>query len=529
MLANNNHETQQRRAPGAYQAQEQEQKPQALAQPQGASAVQPNAQPQTFATMQRQGFARPAPPPVQPQQQQMEPFVNAQSGSVSRAPQGLSMTHGAMGRPNAGGPANGGPMLADSAAQQGNYGNNAQGIPWEQLAGGRRGVETPAQQSLPNGFNGAAPNFNPMDYMIGQIMNGGQGTNFGQQAAQTQFQNYSPVQAPALQGAGTNYGQGGGATGNVSVQGGGEGVASNYSGQAPDAFGVGSFQNQGGPVADATQQKMLDILGKPSGWDSALVQNMYGDMGGQIDDQFQQQDTAINEEMAKRGLYDSSIAAGRLKDSNIGRRDAKTNLADSLLQQMGMNYGSDQARAAGLGAGYQGQQFGEGAQTFGLNQGAEQQAFGQRLGAENARQGAFGLNQQGQIANSNAGIAGMQANLQAQTANQRNAFDYAGLNSQNTITNNAQQLDRARFASGERQFGTNTANSNAQQRFTNQFQGGQQDFNNRITNQNQQRDMFGHLVNYGQQQFNNDMTQQQFNRQLSNDEWQRLMDSMGLR
>ena len=381
------------------------------------------------------------------------------------------------------------------------------------------------QQGGFNGFNGQAPNFNPLDYMVGQMMQPGQQTNFGQQAANTQFQNYTPTGAPQLQGAQTNYGNG---YGNISVSGGGGGVSADYQGSQLNPYGLSTFQNNGGPVADATQQKMLDILQKPSGWDSDLVQNMYGTMGRQIDDQFAQQDTAINEEMAKRGLYDSSIAAGRLKDSNIGRRSAQTNLADSLLQQMGMNYGSDQARAAGLGAGYQGQQFGEGTQAFSLNQGAQQQQFGQQLGAEQAKQGAFGLNQQGQMANSQAGIASMNANLQAQQANQQNAYQYSNLNSQNTLANNNQALQRAQFMSGENQFGTNTANQNAQQRFSNSLAGGQQDFNNGVTNTNLQRDMLGNIVNYGQQQFNNDMTQQQFNRQLGNDQWAQLMQSLGI-
>jgi len=514
----------------AYRQFEQEKKPQALPQPQGAAAPQPNAQPQTFATLQKQGYARPAKPQAQPQYQQYGPpteQVKVAQGYPAQAQQqdytgstdpdrqinNFAFSGGGNG---AGGGAGGygmnyQPQAGDIQMQGGPQG------------GGITGQTTPQQF---DGFNGSAPNFNPLDFMVGQMMQPGQGTDFGGMAGGVQFQGYNGVQAPQFQGANTNYS---GAGGDISVQGGGGGVAANYQGNDLNPFGKGTFANQGGPVADATQQKMLDLLQKPSGWDSDLVQNMYGKMGGQIDDQFAQQDTAINEEMAKRGLYDSSIAAGRLKDSNIGRRDAKTNLADSLLQQMGMNYGNDQARAAGLGAGYQGQQFGEKTTEFGLNQGAEQQAFGQQLGAEQAKQGAFGLNQQGQMANSQAGIASMQANLQAQQANQNNRFQYAGLNSQNALQNNAQQLDRARFQSGENQFGTNVANQNAQQQFQNRLTGGQQDFNNRVTNTGLQRDMLGNIVNYGQQQFNNDMTQANFNRQLGNDQFEQLLASLGLR
>lgn len=513
----------------AYRQFEQEKKPQALPQPQGAAAPQPNAQPQTFATLQKQGYARPAKP--QPQQYAQPRYgppteqVKVAQGYPAQAQQQdyTGSTDPDRQQNNFAQSGNG------AGGGAGGYGYNYQPQAGDiQMQGGPQGGgitgQTVPQQF--DGFNGSAPNFNPLDFMVGQMMQPGQGTDFGGMAGGVQFQGYNGVQAPQFQGANTNYS---GAGGDISVQGGGGGVAANYQGNDLNPFGKGTFSNQGGPVADATQQKMLDLLQKPSGWDSDLVQNMYGKMGGQIDDQFAQQDTAINEEMAKRGLYDSSIAAGRLKDSNIGRRDAKTNLADSLLQQMGMNYGNDQARAAGLGAGYQGQQFGEQTTSFGLNQGAEQQAFGQQLGAEQAKQGAFGLNQQGQMANSQAGIASMNANLQAQQANQNNRFQYAGLNSQNALANNNQLLDRARFQSGENQFGTNVANQNAQQGFQNRLTGGQQDFNNRVTNTGLQRDMLGNIVNYGQQQFNNDMTQANFNRQLGNDQFEQLLASLGLR
>lgn len=481
----------------AYRAQEQEKKPKPLPQPQGAQAPQPNAQPQTFATMQQQGYARPA-----------QPNMQANAGAQQQATQAYSQAQQPANAQMSAMPANTQQMTAMPANTQQMTAMPGQGT-----------------QATPNGFNGQAPNFNPLDYMVGQMMTPLQQTNFGQQAANTQFQNYTATQAPTFQGAGTNLSS---TYGNVGVQGGGGGVDSNYQGGSVNPYGLSQFSAPDSPVAGATQQKVMDLLAKPSGWDSDLVQNMYGTMGRQIDDQFAAQDTAINEEMARRGLYDSSIAAGRLKDSNIAKRSAQTNLADSLLQQMGLNYGNDQARAAGLGAAYQGQQFGEGAQTFGLNQGAEQQQFGQQLGAEQARQGAFGLNQQGQIANSNAGIASMNANLQAQLANQGNALNYAQLNSQNALSNNAQALARAQFMAGENQFGTNTANQNAQQRFANSLTGGQQDFNNSVTGRNMSNDMVQNILNYGQQQFNNDLTQQQFNRQLSNDQWAQLIQSLGI-
>lgn len=512
-----------------YRQGEQQKKPTAPPQAQGAGAPQPNAQPQTFAQMQAAGQARPAPPPPQqPQQQQASgsragqdntsPY--AQMANIRQAPPPTSAAMPQNTRQN--GPA------TETNQTQGGYDTTGQGIANEGPGQGYAQETNQTYGGSPpggyNGFNGQAPNYSPLDYMVGQM---GQqpGTNFQQSAQNTQFQDYTPTALPNFQSAQTNYGPG------MQVQGGGGGggVSTNYQGGSVDPYALSQFSHDSGAVGGATQQSVLNLLAKPSGYDDALIQRQMAEQGGAIDDQFDAQDTAINEEMARRGLYDSSITAGRLKDSNIGRRTAKTSLADSMLNNAAMNLGNDQARAAGIGAGYQGQQYGEAANTFGLNQGAEQQQFGQQATQEQLKQGGFGLNQQGQIANSNAAIQSGAQSLQAQIANQQNQLDYSRLNSSNVFQNNQQALDKAKFGSGENQFATTTKNNNAQQALANLLAGGQQDFNNMNTNRNYRSGVNQDILNYGQQQFNNDMTQQQFNRNLSNDQWQQIMDSLGLK
>lgn len=444
---------------GYVTAGEQEKKPKPLPQPSGTEAPQPNAQPQTFATLQRQGFARPAPPAPQPQ----APQSPASSPQAPQAPQTQQVTPGGA---------------------------------------------IPQPQSYPAPVPPTAPaNFSPLNYMVEQVTGQQPTTNFASSAGGVNFQNYTPGSAPSLA-----------TPEQIAVQGGGGGVNASYNAGNVGGGVQNQFTPEGTPVANATESKIMQLLDKPSGWDSDLVKSLYGTQGAAIDDEFDANDVAINEEMARRGLYDSSIAAGRLKDSNIGRRSAKTSLADSLLQQMGLNYGNDQARAASIGAGYEGQRFGQDATTFNTNQGAEQQAFGQRATQEQLNQGAAGMNQAGQIANSNAGIAQMNAYLQAAQAN-----------ASNQLTRNNQELDSARFNSDENRFATTTANNNSQQRFANTLTAGQQDFNNTMSGLERRDSLSRGVEDYGQQVFNNDMTLANLNRTLSNDEWDRLIQTLGLR
>lgn len=117
-------------------------------------------------------------------------------------------------------------------------------------------------------------------------------------------------------------------------------------GQQSPAFGAA--QGQTGMTSNV-QTALAQMLANPSAYNTDAVMGTYNRLAGQIDDQYNQQDTRINEEMARRGIYDSSIAGGRLADSNIARRSASVELADRLAQQQAEKF--DQARQAALGLG----------------------------------------------------------------------------------------------------------------------------------------------------------------------------------
>lgn len=116
---------------------------------------------------------------------------------------------------------------------------------------------------------------------------------------------------------------------------------------------------QPSPIAGSSNvnDALARLLGSPSAYQSKDVMATYNQLGSQIDDQFNQQVTGVNEEMARRGLYDSTIAGGRLYDTEVGRRSAKTSLAQDLARQQAEKYDSANQAAIGLGLQDQGQRF----------------------------------------------------------------------------------------------------------------------------------------------------------------------------
>lgn len=462
-----------------YQQNEQAKKAQS---PQGAQGTQQPAQQQgaqqqqqTFQQMRMAGTARP-PQPAAQQYAMPQPQQPAQTQQAQQAqPVAQSMPAGQM------------PVLYGPQGEQ-----PTQGAP-----------------ATPNGFNGQGPNFNPLDYYIGQAMGA------GQSPALPQFQQYTPQGGVGLQA------YGGFEATPINFQGGVGGVDTNINYNPVDIGAAGNFAG-GTSIGGAAEQQVRNVLAKPSGWDSELLKSLYGSQGAQIDDQYAAQDTAINEEMARRGIYDSSIAAGRLKDSSLQKRDAKTRLSESLLQQMGLNLGADNARAAQIGSEYQGQQFGEGQSTFNTNEAAKNAVTQQQMQqAQNAMQADIARSN-ASAANAGIQLQGQGQQLQAQQYNAGNALNAAQLNSQNTNAWNSAQLQAAGLNQSDRQFGTTTNNNNAQQQYNNQF-GAQQ------YQQGRQDNAVGQITNYGQQQFNNDMTQQQFNAMLQNQQFQQYLASLGMR
>ena len=116
--------------------------------------------------------------------------------------------------------------------------------------------------------------------------------------------------------------------------------------------GGGPGGNLGGDITAILRQ----LLANPTAYGQEQMQREYEGGARRIDDDYALQQKQLNDEMARRGLYDSSIAAGNLSDLNIGKRSAQTNLMDSLLQKRADAQDSGIRSALSAATNYQGNQ-----------------------------------------------------------------------------------------------------------------------------------------------------------------------------
>lgn len=170
---------------------------------------------------------------------------------------------------------------------------------------------------------------------------------------------------------------------------------------------------QGFPAQSGLQQALMQAvmggLQNPSSYGTEQVQQTYNRLGGQIDDQYAQQRTQADEEMARRGIYDSTIAGGRLHDLNIGQRSARTDLAARLAEEQARM--AQQARNDSIGNAMgmykTDTDIGLAQQRFGLEQ--SDQALRERLGMGGLEidRSRLGLESSDQALRERLGMAGL--------------------------------------------------------------------------------------------------------------------------
>lgn len=320
-------------------------------------------------------------------------------------------------------------------------------------------------------------------------------------------------------------------------------------------------------VSDEVSQQISESLANPSAFNNAKVQEIYGQLGQNVDDEFAQRETALREEMAARGLSDSSIQGGRLADLNVGRRSAKTSLANELGQLAARDFAG--ARSAAIGQGMQRDAANLGATTGMLGQLLGTQQAGANLGLQNfntqlQRSQLQNAMDRGRFADDLSGSQ-FQSNIDQQRFDMNrarfgdqlaNAQFQQGVRQQNVqnqmgLGNQALNFFNANAGFGQQNFnnqlGLAQANDQlAGSRFGRELQGldfltglDQQDFGNAMARAqfNQQagdqryQQGLGYLdrfMGYGQQAFQNDMTQAEFNRALQNDQDRMMMAMLGL-
>lgn len=186
--------------------------------------------------------------------------------------------------------------------------------------------------------------------------------------------------------------------------------------QAPSSPGGASVSGQptGQPNGQpATQQSVNSnflssvnqALTNPSAYGSPQVQDTFNMLKQSLGQDYDYQRKQLNDELASRGLSESTIAGQRYSDLGTEQARAEANMATQLANQAALTYGQDRSSAlsAGLGAGNLGvsQSAQSLAQQLGLgNLGVAQQTA--NTGATSVAnqyalgQGQLGLGQQGQ-------------------------------------------------------------------------------------------------------------------------------------
>ncbi len=325
--------------------------------------------PPTFSTMQQSGQPRPAPPPnwyryqpgttpgwgntdqgyrpaqgpqspqapqqPQPQQQQPQQPANAGGGFHQAPPPGMPTYYG--GSPYQG------PSPQTSQPQQ--------PPSWPPPGGAQ------VASNLPGAPSAATPPSSYQPPTAAGIYNGVMNNPMVQFG--NQMMGYHPPQAP------TSWNQP--ASPNVPPA-----PPSGISAAGPPQYGAtpaasSTEQNTANQLGTATQNLLLNQLQNPNPLGAQAFQTQMQQAQTGINENMQQQTDAINQNLASRGVYDSSLAGGYLKDlsTSAGRQMASIG-ADLLPQEAQLQLqGTNSALANMLG--YGGQQYQQQYQTAGLN------------------------------------------------------------------------------------------------------------------------------------------------------------------
>jgi hypothetical protein len=301
---------------------------------------------------------------------------------------------------------------------------------------------------------------------------------------------------------------------------------------APLAGRVDPFRSQvaQNPVNAQLQNSIAQALANPSAYNSDAVMSTYDRLNRRLGQDYNAQYQQISEEMARRGLYDSTIASGRYGDLATNQAQAQSDLAAQLLEGQARTYGQDRASAQSMGLGYQNQGFGNELAAYQANMAAGQQNFNQDLasrafqGDQNAQlvlsqlqAGQFGANENQRMFQNQ--MAQNQLNNQYGQQNWQNQMERAALQDQMANSLYNRQM-------GVGQFNQGLGNMNFQNQLAGaQFREGQYgtDFSNALAGYNTNLGAYGQdwaqrqqalntLLGYGQQQFSNQLASYQTNR-----------------
>lgn len=135
-----------------------------------------------------------------------------------------------------------------------------------------------------------------------------------------------------------------------------------------------------GPLGGHVVGSLLDSLANPSAYNSDQAKATFDRLNQGLSEGFDVERQKIREEMARRGLGDSTIYGGRLGDVAIQQARAQSDLAGQIAQDQAKSYASDRANAIAQALGYNQSQQGQNLANFQANQGAYRNALQDLLG-----------------------------------------------------------------------------------------------------------------------------------------------------
>lgn len=141
--------------------------------------------------------------------------------------------------------------------------------------------------------------------------------------------------------------------------------------------------NQGSvPMQQALERLFGESLANPSRYDSDQAVATFDRLNSRLLEGADLERTKTREEMARRGLMDSTVHGGRLGDIEIQTARAQSDLASQIAEEQARTFGNDRAQAIAQAMGYGQFMTGLGQQdflndlaTFNANQGVNQQNF----------------------------------------------------------------------------------------------------------------------------------------------------------
>lgn len=133
------------------------------------------------------------------------------------------------------------------------------------------------------------------------------------------------------------------------------------------------------PLGNGIYGQIMSSLANPSAYGADEAQKTFDRLNSRLSEGYDVERQKIKEEMARRGLSDSTIYGGRLGDVAIQQGRAQSDLAEQIAEQQALRAQQDRASAIQQALGYQGLLNDQGQQDFQNLFNFGQQSFNNQL------------------------------------------------------------------------------------------------------------------------------------------------------